>query len=163
MSYCIHVSRRIRSVVLWMENIYHSCSSSALGNEFLNCGKSVIMCSRPACPNCPGSLFTFIHHYPPVIVANAHCSALVSSYLNEHVRRNRFTIPIFFQRRPYCLQLLFPRSDRSFALLTHEKIDSWVPHALGKVLSVQWILDISWQNLVFSQFIKDANLVLSTG
>ena len=55
--------------------IYHSCSSTFGLNEFLNRGKSVIMCSRPASQNCPGSLFTFIHHYPPPVnVANAHCA-----------------------------------------------------------------------------------------
>ena len=53
-------------------------------------------------------------------------TALVTCSLNTHVRRNRFTIPIFFQPRPYRLKLLFPRSDRSFALLTDERIDSFL-------------------------------------
>ena len=91
-----------------------SCSSRS-GNEFLNCGKSVIMCSRPASPNCPGSLFTSIRHFPPVIVANAHCTPLM---IGEHTREKKpFYNSIFFHRRPYRLKLPLNRSDNSFALL----------------------------------------------
>ena len=73
------------------------------------------MCSRPASPNCPGSLFTSIRHFPPVIVANAHCTPLM---IGEHTREKKpFYNSIFFHRRPYRLKLPLPRSDNSFALL----------------------------------------------
>ena len=73
------------------------------------------MCSRPASPNCPGSLFTSICHFPPVIVANAHCTPLM---IGEHTREKKpFYNSIFFHRRPYRLKLPLPRSDNSFALL----------------------------------------------
>ena len=72
------------------------------------------MCSRPASPNCPGSLFTSIRHFPPVIVANAHCTPLM---IGEHTREKKpFYNSIFFHRRPYRLKLPLPRSDNSFAL-----------------------------------------------
>ena len=120
------------------------------------------MCSRPASPNCPGSLFTFIHHYPPVIVANAHCTRHM---LPEHTR----------EKKPFYDSDIFPSSSVHIASSFHfpevtevlhcwlMMIDSWVPHAPSKVVSVQWILDTSWQNLVFSKFIKAKNLILSTG
>ena len=73
------------------------------------------MCSRPASPNCPGSVFTSIRHFPPVIVANAHCTPLM---IGEHTREKKpFYNSIFFHRRPYRLKLPLPRSDNSFALL----------------------------------------------
>ena len=68
------------------------------------------------------------------------CTLPCSSSLNNHVRRNRFLI--FFQRRPYCLKLLFPRS---FALLTHEKIDSFL---LNSTCTLETF--ICWQPKSFS-------------
>ena len=104
-------------------NIYHSCSSTFGLNEFLNCGRSVIICSRPASPNCPGSLFTFIHQSCILLSLLPMHTRLMAPWAytwEETVSRVRYFSTLV---RPYCLELPFPRSDRSFALLTGEKED----------------------------------------